>query len=194
MISVFHGIRHIVRKSGLLDVTGRVIQHPDIFHIRDMYPFPHDGDIYSISSYGFHYLEVDRRARLALHPVAAFLGFEASGRSPVDAQDFISASESVFPCRRPVIRFVDDDIAVFFLENDGAYTSVSLGKHHLQVFIFLFRNINGVRVEVFEHRIYPCTHYPVYRQAVYIRPVQFFQYGAFDFSPLSEFETLALSV
>ena len=136
---------------------------------------------------------MDFRARFAFHPVTAFLGFQAGDAGTVDLQDLITATQSGLDRRRTGIRFVDVDGAVFLrLVDDSADASVGLVEHHLQVFRFLFRDIDRIGVQFLEHRIDARPLDPPDRQGVHIGTVQLLENGILDLSPFAEFEILGL--
>ena len=158
-----------------------------------MYSFADDRHVQSIPRAYFLDLEHYSRARLALHPVAAFLGFEPLCRHAVDLQYLISAPEAVLVCRRTEIRLVDDDILLLLLMDDGSDASICLGQHHLQVFVFFLRDIDGIWVQLLQHGIDPFSHHLVHRKRIHIRPAELLYYTVVDFRPLSQLEIPGLS-
>ena len=95
--------------------------------------------------------------------------------------------------RRSGIWLVDDHVAVLvgFVDN-CTDASIALAHHHLEVFILLFRNIDGVRIKCIQHGIYSGSFDAVYRKGVHVRPVEFLDNCILDFSPLPELEILGL--
>ncbi len=184
--------RHIVGKSCLQDISCRIVKHTRIFDIREMDALTHNRNVQSVTGMHLLHLEHDRRARLSLHPVTAFLSLQALCRHSVDLKDLVSAHKSVFLRRRSCIRLVDDDILFLLLMDDGSDASVSLGKHHLQILILFLWYIEGVRIQFVQHRVHSGPHDPVEREGVDICTVQFLQNGIMDLIPLSQLEALRL--
>ena len=108
--------------------------------------------------------ECHSRTGLSLHPVAAFLAFQPLCRLSVDSYDLVTALKAVFFSRRTCVRLVDDDVVFLLLVDDRSDASVCLGKHHLQVFVLLLRDVDCIRVELFEHGVDAGPHDPVDRE------------------------------
>ena len=117
---------NIVGKSALLYVSCRVIEHSGIFDIGYMDAFPHDGYVESVAAAKFLYFECYGSSRFALHLVAALGRFEPFGRFSVYGYDLVSAYQAVLVCRGILVRLIDHYIAVFFLVDDGADSSICL--------------------------------------------------------------------
>ncbi len=133
-----------------------------------MYALPNDRDVQSVTAADFPDLEDNRSSRLAFHLVAAFLGLETFSRKRVYFEDFVTAAQAVLLCRRPVVRLVDYNVPVLFLVYDCTDAAVCVGEHHLQVLVFLFRNIYGIWVKLIEHCVYSSPHYSVKWKRVHI--------------------------
>ena len=76
--------------------------------------------------------------------------------------------------------------------DDCTYASICLGKQHLQVFVFLLRDVDGVRVQLLEHSVHALPHNPVYRERIYVGGVELFENRVLDLYPLAQLETLGL--
>ena len=130
----------------------------------------------------------------ALHLVAGLGCFESVGRRSVDLEDFISAYESGARRRGAGVWFIDYYIAVLLRFVDySSDSSVGLSDHHLEVFLVLFRNIDRIRVESFEHGVDAGLLHASDREAVYVSPSEFAEDGVMDLDPLAEFEIFRLS-
>ena len=157
-----------------------------------MDPFTYDRKIDYLSGTGLLYLEDHGSARLSLHPVAALLALQALCRHTIYLDDLVAADKTIFMCRRIGIRLVDDDIILLLLMDDSTDTAVCIPEHHVQILILLFRNIDGIWIQVLEHGIHACAHDTVQRERVYIGTVEFHKDGVMDLGPLAELEVLGL--
>ena len=156
-----------------------------------MDPLPRDNDILDLVGAYSLYLEPDGSARLALHPVGAFLTGQPMGAFPVDLHDLVAAAEAVFLRRRPLVRLVDDDVPVLLgLVDQRSYAPVGLVDHHHKVLILLLRDVDRVRVKAPQHRIDARPFDPVHWQRVHVRAVKLLEYGVLDLGPFPELETL----
>ena len=108
--------------------------------------------------------------------------------------DLLSADKAVLMRRGAGIRFIYYNIVFLLLVNDRTYASIGVLKHPVQIFILLFRNVDGLRIQFFQHGIHSGAHDPVDRQGIDIRTVEFHNYGIIYFRPLAEFEILGLSI
>ena len=181
----------VLRESALVDVPGRVVEHPGIFNVRKMDSLSCDNNVHNFLRTHFQHLELDCRTRLALHPVRAFLTGQTVGALPVNLHNLVPAVKPVLLGRRAFVRLVDDDVPVLLgLVDDRPDASVGLVDHHHKILVLLFRNVNRVRVKAFQHRIDASPFDPVHRQRIHIRAVKLLEYGILDLGPFPELETL----
>ena len=157
-----------------------------------MNTFAYNRKLKSVSRTHLLHGKNDRRARLSLHPVTALLGLKALGRLAVNRYDFISAHKTVLMRRRAEIWLIDDHVVLFLLVDDGTDSSVCLRQHHLKVLVLFLRDIDSIRIQFLKHGVHAGPHDPVYRERVYIRTVQFLQYGMLYLGPLTELEAMRL--
>ena len=91
-----------------------------------------------------------------------------------------------------LIRLVDYYIAVFFgLVDYCPDTAIYFSYKHLQVLIFFFGNVDGVRVYSLEHGIYACVFYSVDRQRIDIIFIELLHYCVLDLCPLESIESIS---
>ena len=199
MVAVADSLAHPFGELGQEDVSVAVVQHAHIFHGGEGDAFAGDGDVDGFTRLPgsavaqFLHAENDLGARLAAHLVGALLGGESMGAHSVDGLDLIAADEAGLRRRRARIGLVDHDIAVLVrLVDDRADAAVGIGQHHLEILLFLFRNIDGIGVQGFQHGVHAFPLDPAHFQGVHIRTVEFLQDGIVQFHPLPQGEALGL--
>ena len=159
-IRIAHISGYIFSETGLENITGRIIDHTCIFHVRKVDSFTCDSDFDGVSGFPrlaaaelFH-VENDRRARLSLHLGSGLAGIQPDDGQSVYGCDFISASQPCLACGRVFVWFIDDNVALLRgLVDDGSDSSVGLVDHEFEIIIVLLRNIDSIRIERLEHRI-----------------------------------------
>ena len=159
-IRIAHISGYVFCETGLENITGRVIDHPGVFHVRKVDPFTGDSDLDGVpglprlAAAELFHVENDRRAWLSLHLGSGLAGIQPDDGQPVYRRDFISAFQPSLACRGVLVWFIDDNVALLrgFVD-DGSDTPVGLADHELKIVIVLLRNIDGIRIERLEHRI-----------------------------------------
>ena len=159
-IRIAHISGYIFSETGLENITGRIIDHTCIFHVRKVDSFTCDSDFDGVSGLPrlaaaelFH-VENNRCARLSLHLGSGLSGIQPDDGLPVYRRNFISAFQPSLACRGVLVWFIDDNVALLrgFVDN-GSDTLVGLVYHKFEIIIVLLRNIDCVRIERLEHRI-----------------------------------------
>ena len=184
---------HIFSETALVDVTCLGIEHSCIFNIREVYPFADNVYFHDLVGVDLLDLELHCRSWLPFHPVGALLARQSVGGNSIDLHDFVTAAQAVSHGRRTCVRLVDDHVPILVrLVDDCSDASIALAYHHLEVFILLFGDVDGVGVQVSQHGIDSSPFYPVYRKGIDIGAVELLQDCILDFCPFSELEALGL--
>ena len=164
-----HLLGNALGEAALIYVSGGVVEHSGVFQVRKMDALADNGYVLYLSCAEFLYLEQELGSGSAFHTVAALLGGESYYAYAVNLHNLVAADQAGLVGRGILIGLVDCDIAVNVrLIDNRAHSSVSPAEHHLKIFILLFRDINGIRIQGLEHRVNSGALYAVYWEGIYI--------------------------
>ena len=199
VVCIADALAHPLGELGHQDIAVPVVEHVHVFDGRKRDALPRDGNLDDVTrlpggaAAQLLHAEDDRRPGLAAHLVGALLAREAVGGFPVDGLDLVAAAEAGLGGRGAGIGFVDLHVAVHVgLVDDGADAAIGVGQHHPEVFLLFLRDIHGIGIQRFQHRVHAFPLDAADFQGVDIGAVQFLEDGVVEFDPLAQGETLGL--
>ena len=184
----------VLREAALIDIAGGVVDHSNVFYIREMYTLTGDVHILYGARAELLYLEDKLGSGSAFHTVAALLRGEAYDAYAVNLHNLVSADKAGLVGRGTLVRLVDGDVTVHVrLVDNRAHSTVSTVEHHLQVFVFLFRDIYGIWVQRLKHSVNSHPFNTVNGEGVNVRIIEFLEKRLLDFRPFAQIEIPGLS-
>ena len=192
MIGVPDVLAHTVREFFQEDVAIGLIEHSHVLYRRKGNALT---DYRHVHRFSAQLLDGEnhRGTRLAAHAVAALGAGETTGGNPVNGHYLVSATDSGLGCGGTLVRLVDEHVAVHIrLVDNGTYTAIGIGEHHLEVFLLFLGDIQRVRIQGRKHGVYGRTLDATHLQGIYIGAVELLEDGVIHLHPLGHIKTFGL--